>query len=50
MNIAKSELATIYSSIAQTYQDLNKYPEALKYFELELKTFCSDDETVNTYF
>lgn len=47
-NLKKSnaEIAVIYSSIAQTYQDLDNYKEALKYFEFELKTSNSNDESV----
>lgn len=44
---SNSEVAVIYSSIAQTYQDLDKYSDALKFFELELKTYSLNEESVN---
>ena len=43
---SNAELAVIYSSIGQTYQDLESYKDALKYFELELKTNVTSDEAV----
>jgi hypothetical protein len=36
------EMALIFSSIGQTYQDLDNYREAIKYFELELQTFSAN--------
>lgn len=36
MKFSSSDMALIYSSIAQTYQDLDKYLDALKFYELEL--------------
>lgn len=38
INSSSSELATIYSSLAQTYMDLNDFNHALEYFQLELST------------
>jgi hypothetical protein len=35
-------MSLIYSSIGQTYQDLDNYREAIKYFELELQTFSAN--------
>lgn len=35
-------MALIFASIAQTYQDLDNYREAIKYFELELQTFSAN--------
>jgi predicted DNA-binding protein YlxM (UPF0122 family) len=43
---SKEDLSVIYSSIAQTCQDLHRYEDALKYFELEIKTFCANEESV----
>lgn len=47
LNKSNSDIATIYSSIAQTYQDLDNFKDALKFFELELKTHSINDESVN---
>lgn len=43
---SNTDIATIYSSIAQTYEDLNDYENALKYFELEIITNVVNDESV----
>jgi hypothetical protein len=50
LNKSKEEISVIYSSIAQTYQDLDNYEEALKYFELEIKTNCTSEESVKIQF
>jgi tetratricopeptide (TPR) repeat protein len=42
---SSSELAIIYASIGQTYQDLDKCHEALEYFELEMSTFSLNPES-----
>lgn len=46
MHKSNTEVAVIYSSIAQTYQDLENYTDALEYFELELKTHSINEESV----
>ena len=46
INRPNSELAVIYSSIGQTYQDLENYRKALEYFELELKINLMNPESV----
>lgn len=47
LNKSNSEIAVIYSSIAQTYQDLDNFSNALKFFELELETHSINDESVS---
>jgi NF-kappa-B inhibitor-like protein 2 len=39
------ELSVIYASIAQTYNDLDKTPEAIKYFQLEMDTCSLNSES-----
>ena len=42
LNLPKKDLALIYASIAQTYQDLEDFMNSLKYYQLELDN-CGED-------
>jgi hypothetical protein len=43
LNIPKKDLALIYASIAQTYQDLEDPLNSLYYYKLELENCDSND-------
>lgn len=47
LNKTNAEIAIIYSSIGQTYQDLEDFENALKYFQLELKFSQPSEESVS---
>ena len=49
MGKTNAEMAVIYASIGQTYQDLDAYDKAVKYFQLELETNSLNMKSVRVF-
>ena len=50
LRLPKKDLSVIYASIAQTYQDLDKYLDALEYYNHELECLYSIDDSESVSF